>query len=249
MSRIFLFVCGMLGCCIGLYLLYVNGMPVWIIGICLALLLLLSIPVIYLYLLVCSPLDKLLYRRRLRKLERSIANDQPALQPYPCMLGPLWNHIHAMKPGRKRKKFQDDLLLLVQSALQTNDYFDNPEMDSFRWYFSDCFDGLGCYSENCPQCGKPVHIVLTNAMYNEKVFAVNEDEKNVLTWLEPKDKPDPLPNNYHTDECPHCGNRHFDNLFAPESTIPFFRFLQDFTLILPDGKRISFADDKGKEKL
>lgn len=246
MNRPLLFIGGLLGFCISLHRLYADGMPGWGIGIILVLFLLLLIPVIYINFIMWNrnPLEKLLNRRMLKKLEHAIANDRPVSVTYACGLFSLWNNINVMKPGKRRREFHEDMRQLVKFAMQTNDYYHHPAMDSFRWLFGDFLAGVGCHLTNCPQCGKQVHIVFTNAMYNEKVFAVNEDEKTVLTWLEPKDQPDPLPYKYHTDECPYCGNRHCFQLFSPKNTIPLFRFLQDFSMILPDGKRISFADEK-----
>ena len=53
-----------------------------------------------------------------------------------------------------------------------------------------------------------------------------------------------LPAGTHLDHCPNCRTLYplEKELFTEQHEISPYRFLQDFTLILPDGKRITFAE-------
>ena len=60
-----------------------------------------------------------------------------------------------------------------------------------------------------------------------------------------------LPKGSHLDNCPECGHPYplEDEMFEKTHDISVRLFLQEFTMILPDGKRISFAETESEVEI
>jgi len=59
-----------------------------------------------------------------------------------------------------------------------------------------------------------------------------------------------LPKGSHLDNCPECGHPYplENEMFEKTHDISVRLFLQEFTMILPDGKQISFAEDRSNRR-
>lgn len=104
----------------------------------------------------------------------------------------------------------------------------------------------------CPVCGSSFHIGF-QAFYGDNetwlgglfsLYPVDEKKKLIYfsNWIK-KDRA-LLPKGSHLDNCPECGHPYplEDEMFEKTHDISVRLFLQEFTMILPDGKRISFAE-------
>lgn len=162
----------------------------------------------------------------------------------------IWPPIYAMKPGRWRDQWKKDLIREIDSCYEKiaegnfAAYLNTPlyqKTELLRFWVK---------SVQCPKCQKRMHIVY-QAYYGGfegnglvSLFPVNEKEQTVIfeNWFV-KDR-NQLPAGTHLDHCPNCRTLYSleKELFTEQHGISPYRFLQDFMLILPDGKRITFAE-------
>lgn len=169
----------------------------------------------------------------------------------------IWPFIYAMKPGRWRDQWKNDLIREMNSCYEKiaegnyAAYLNTPlyqKAELLRFWVK---------SVQCPKCRKQIHIVY-QAYYGgfegnglASLFPVNEKEQTVIfeNWLV-KDR-NQLPAGTHLDNCPNCQTLYplEKELFAEQHEISPYRFLQEFTLILPDGKRISFAETESEVEI
>ena len=88
----------------------------------------------------------------------------------------------------------------------------------------------------------------------ERLFSLYPvDEKKKLIYFSNWIKKDRalLPKGSHLDNCPECGHPYplEDEMFEKTHDISVRLFLQEFTMILPDGKRISFAETESEVEI
>jgi hypothetical protein len=108
----------------------------------------------------------------------------------------------------------------------------------------------------CPVCGSSFHIGF-QAFYGDNetwlgglfsLYPVDEKKKLIYfsNWIK-KDRV-LLPKGCHLDNCPDCGRSYplEDEIFERTHGISVRLFLQEFTMILPDGKQISFAEERNR---
>ncbi|OQA80557.1 MAG: hypothetical protein BWY31_03980 [Lentisphaerae bacterium ADurb.Bin242] len=196
------------------------------------------------------PWDRRKGRKVLSRFKRDVENDL-SLSEMTCKplgwISATWALIYSMKPGRWRAKWKRDFVKTLDVCYDKMAEGHMAAYLNMPLYQETEFLRFWVKEVQCSACGTSMHIAY-QAFYADGLYSlypVNEKERTMIfdNWMN-KDRAQ-LPADTHLDNCPNCGTLYplEDEIFTEKHEVPVLRFLQDFSLILSDGKRISFSDD------